>query len=160
VDAVVERTGAFGLALRAPLLPYQEIGVRRLLEAPGVLLADEMGLGKTIQAIGALRLPFSASPGGHALIVVPSGLVLQWRRQLRDWAPELSLATCVGPAEDRRRRWGADGIAARRRRRAEPDDGVRGVPFRSLVEPGGWRRRPRTGRTGSASAAACTCSAT
>jgi SNF2 family DNA or RNA helicase len=101
---------SFGFSWHAPLLPYQEVGIRRLLEAPGVLLADEMGLGKTIQAIGALRSLLRGAPDGQALIVVPSGLVSQWRRQLRDWAPELSLATCIGAADERRRRWGADAL--------------------------------------------------
>ena len=96
----------FGLDWRAPLPPYQQAGIARLLAAPGVLLADEMGLGKTIQAIGALRvlLPHDAP----ALVVVPSGLVLQWRRQFREWAPELPLSTAIGPPEERRRRWRAD----------------------------------------------------
>jgi hypothetical protein len=44
---------------------------------------------------------------GPALVVVPSGLVMQWRRQLREWAPELSLSTCTGPPENRRGRWRA-----------------------------------------------------
>jgi len=102
----------WGLAWRAPLPPYQQVGIARLLAAPGVLLADEMGLGKTIQAIGALRVllrreaPGSLLPG-PALIVVPAGLVLQWRRQLREWAPELELSTCRGPPEERRQRWRA-----------------------------------------------------
>jgi len=100
----------WGLAWRAPLPPYQQAGIARLLAAPGVLLADEMGLGKTIQAIGALRVllrddaPGPALPGS-ALIVVPAGLVLQWRQQLREWAPELTLSTCIGPPDHRRQRW-------------------------------------------------------
>ncbi len=97
----------FGLAWRAPLPPYQQAGIVRLLTSPGVLLADEMGLGKTIQAIGALRVLLRDGTSGPALVVVPSGLVMQWRRQLREWAPELSLSTCTGPPEDRRRRWRA-----------------------------------------------------
>ncbi len=64
-----------------------------------------MGLGKTIQAIGALRVLLRDAAADPALIVVPAGLVLQWRRQLRDWAPELTLATCIGAPEDRRQRW-------------------------------------------------------
>ena len=79
------------LSWRAPLPPYQQAGIARLLAAPGVLLADEMGLGKTIQAIGALRVLLRDGAPGPALIVVPAGLVLQWRRQLREWAPELAL---------------------------------------------------------------------
>ena len=65
-----------------------------------------MGLGKTIQAIGALRvLRRNAAP---ALIVVPASLVLQWRAQLRAWAPELTLSTAIGPADERQRAWKRD----------------------------------------------------
>jgi len=74
----------WGFTWRAPLPPYQQAGIARLLAAPGVLLADEMGLGKTIQAIGALRVLLQGGAPGPALIVVPAGLVLQWRRQLRE----------------------------------------------------------------------------
>jgi SNF2 family DNA or RNA helicase len=98
---------AFGLTWRAPLPPYQQAGIARLLAEPGVLLADEMGLGKTIQAIGALRVLLRDGAPKPALVVVPAGLVLQWRRQLREWAPELTLSTCMGPPEERRRRWRA-----------------------------------------------------
>lgn len=97
----------FGLPWRAELPPWQQVGIARLLSAPGVLLADEMGLGKTIQAIGALRVLLRDGTAGPALVVVPAGLVLQWRRQLREWAPELTLSTCIGPSEDRRQRWRA-----------------------------------------------------
>ena len=95
-----------GFSWRAPLPPYQKAGIARLLANPGVLLADEMGLGKTIQAIGALRVlqRYGSSPG-PALVVVPTGLVLQWRRQFREWAPELALSTCIGAPEERRQRW-------------------------------------------------------
>jgi len=97
----------WGLAWRAPLPLYQQAGISRLLASPGVLLADEMGLGKTIQAIGALRVLLRDGAPGSALIVVPAGLVLQWRRQLREWAPELTLSTCIGSPDDRRQRWRA-----------------------------------------------------
>ena len=73
-----------------------------------MLLADEMGLGKTIQAIGALRLLFRDRAIESALIVVPTGLVLQWRAQLRDWAPELRLATASGSRDDRIMAWRRD----------------------------------------------------
>jgi len=92
---------------RFPLLPYQRAGVLRLVAERPVLLADEMGLGKTIQAIAALRLLLRDPEMPPALIVVPSGLVLQWRRQVRDWAPELTLATCTGARAERGARWRA-----------------------------------------------------
>ena len=67
-----------------------------------------MGLGKTIQAIAALRLLAHEGVLGQALIVLPAGLLLQWRGQLRDWAPELSLSTVVGTQEERLRAWRRD----------------------------------------------------
>ena len=94
-----------GFTWRSPLAPYQRAGIARLLAQPGVLLADEMGLGKTIQAIGALRVLLQHGTPGPALVVVPTGLVLQWRRQFREWAPELTLSTCIGVPEERRQRW-------------------------------------------------------
>lgn len=94
-----------GFHWRSPLPPYQKAGIARLLAEPGVLLADEMGLGKTVQAIGALRVLLQRGAQGPALVVVPTGLVLQWRRQFREWAPELTLSTCIGGPEERRQRW-------------------------------------------------------
>jgi SNF2 family DNA or RNA helicase len=81
--------------------------VDRLLAAPGVLLADEMGLGKTIQAIAALRVLAARGAAASSLVVAPAPLVLQWRRQFRAWAPDLSLSTVLGPAHERVRAWRA-----------------------------------------------------
>ena len=66
-----------------------------------------MGLGKTIQAIAALQILRSRGEGGETLVVAPAGLVLQWRRQFRNWAPELKLSTVVGNSDARRRAWSA-----------------------------------------------------
>jgi SNF2 family DNA or RNA helicase len=84
---------------------FQEAGVARLLASDATLLADEMGLGKTIQAIAALRILVRQGRAESALVVVPVGLLLQWRQQFRTWAPELSLATVTGPREQRLLRW-------------------------------------------------------
>ena len=97
----------FGLAWPDKLFPYQHEGVERLLGQPGILLADEMGLGKTIQAIAAIRILFARGEASSALVVAPAGLVLQWRRQLRHWAPDLRLSTIVGSAGERQRAWRA-----------------------------------------------------
>lgn len=77
------------------LRPYQRRGVgwlvylRRL--GLGACLADDMGLGKTVQAIamllyaqveeGAARLP--------ALLICPTSVVANWRREVERFAPEL-----------------------------------------------------------------------
>ena len=96
-----------GLTWFRPLFPYQLDGVRALLAHPSLLLADEMGLGKTIQAIAALRGLFAFGGARAALIVAPVGLVLQWRRELRQWAPELRLSTILGAPGARTGLWRA-----------------------------------------------------
>jgi SNF2 family DNA or RNA helicase len=98
----------FGLSWPHPLFPYQRTGIRAFLGRPSLLLADEMGLGKTIQAIGALRCLFRERAAGSALVVAPAGLVLQWRREMRLWAPELRLLTVVGSAGARTAIWHGD----------------------------------------------------
>ena len=107
MTALGDRVQLADLDWPTQLFPFQEEGVERLAFEPNVLLADEMGLGKTIQTIAALRLLRARGQLQAALVVAPAGLVLQWRRQLCDWAPELRLSTAVGSAEDRRRAWQA-----------------------------------------------------
>jgi SNF2 family DNA or RNA helicase len=96
-----------GLSWPRLLFPYQIDGVRALLAHPSLLLADEMGLGKTVQTIAALRGLFAFCGAQAALIVAPVGLVLQWRRELRQWAPELRLSTVLGPPGTRTGLWRA-----------------------------------------------------
>jgi SNF2 family DNA or RNA helicase len=97
-----------GICWPYPLFSYQRAGIDKLLSASSVLLADEMGLGKTIQAIAALRLLLRQNEAQCALIICPAGLVLQWRRQIRVWAPELTISTAVGSADQRLAAWNRD----------------------------------------------------
>jgi len=106
--AIVAGHNDFGLIWPRPLFPYQRTGVRALLDNSSLLLADEMGLGKTIQAIAAVRCLFNSGQASTALVVVPAGLVLQWRRELRQWAPELRLLTVVGNSGLRDMMWRAE----------------------------------------------------
>jgi SNF2 family DNA or RNA helicase len=89
----------------APLLPYQREGVLTLLERRELLLADAMGLGKTVQAIAALRILFHQSKIESALVVAPASLLLQWRRELLRWAPDLKVALVAGNPSERGRLW-------------------------------------------------------
>jgi ATP-dependent helicase HepA len=60
--------------------------VRRVLQDPiqRYLLADEVGLGKTIEAGVLIRQFVLDNPDTHRiLVIVPSALVVQWRRELR-----------------------------------------------------------------------------
>jgi SNF2 family DNA or RNA helicase len=98
------------LSWRHALFPYQRIGAERLALSSSMLLADEMGLGKTIQAIAAIRCLNARSEIRNCLIVTPAGLVRQWRRQFRDWAPELEISTIVGNAAERSAGWAANAL--------------------------------------------------
>jgi SNF2 family DNA or RNA helicase len=104
VDGVLSKVK---LAWPKALFAYQQCGVDRLVQSTSLLLADEMGLGKTIQTIAAIRVLAARSEIQSVLIVVPAGLVRQWRRQLRDWAPELRLSTVTGTAHERTVAWAA-----------------------------------------------------
>jgi SNF2 family DNA or RNA helicase len=90
-----------------PFQPYQKDGIRALLARDGLLLADDMGLGKTIQAVAALRILCRRGAIGRALLVAPAGLLPQWRRELRLWAPDLKTITVQGRADERSWLWPA-----------------------------------------------------
>ena len=90
------------------LMPFQQDGVRALLEMDRLLLADDMGLGKTVQAVAALRILLARGDAGPSLVVAPASLLDQWRRELARWAPELSAIVVRGPADDRTWQWRAD----------------------------------------------------
>ena len=89
------------------LMPFQQVGVRALLDRDRLLLADDMGLGKTVQAVAALRILAARDKAGPALVVAPAGVLDQWRRELAKWAPELSAIVVRGSAADRTWQWRA-----------------------------------------------------
>ncbi len=98
----------FGLVWPRPFFTFQRAGIEALVRRPSLLLADEMGLGKTIQAIAALRRLFASREIARAIIVSPAGLVMNWRREIKLWAPELRLSTAIGSAQDRFDAWRRD----------------------------------------------------
>lgn len=81
---------------------YQKIGVAWMhhlyRHQLGGILADEMGLGKTIQAIALLSVIASQESAAPALVVCPAGLVGNWMRELRQFAPWLRTACHHGAA--------------------------------------------------------------
>ena len=90
-----------------PFPEYQRDGIRALVARDALLLADDMGLGKTVQALAALRILFHQRRAAAALLVVPAGLISQWQRAAREWAPELRVSTVNGGAADRAWQWKA-----------------------------------------------------
>ena len=90
------------------LMPFQEDGVRALLDMDQLLLADDMGLGKTIQAVAAMRILRARREIRSCLVVTPASVLDQWRREITKWAPELSAIIIRGPAADRSWQWAAE----------------------------------------------------
>lgn len=80
--------------LNAKLFPYQARGVQWMWQTAkrtgGLILADEMGLGKTLQIIALLMMdpPPHTAP---ALIICPTSLIANWVREVRRFAPSLTI---------------------------------------------------------------------
>ncbi len=79
---------------RASLYPYQKKGFFWLKsiseEGLGCILADEMGLGKTLQIITLLSY-FKIKWKQPSLIIAPSTLLENWRREFARFSPEISV---------------------------------------------------------------------
>ncbi len=71
---------------KVDLLPHQVVLVHRVANAEQrrFLIADEVGLGKTIETALILRELASRGEMQRALMVVPAGLVENWRHELND----------------------------------------------------------------------------
>jgi SNF2 family DNA or RNA helicase len=98
--------------LRATLRPYQEEGLRWLqhlrVHGTGGVLADDMGLGKTLQTIAHLVAEKEAGRlDAPALIVAPTSVVGNWRRELGRFAPHLRVQLVRGAG--RRFQWAQAG---------------------------------------------------
>ena len=73
-------------AAKVDLLPHQVVLVHRMANArpKRFLVADEVGLGKTIETALILRELSSRGELTRAMMVVPAGLVENWRSELND----------------------------------------------------------------------------
>lgn len=78
--------------LAAQLKPHQVEGVHTLFRrlgggrnGHGAVLGDGMGLGKTVQAITVMHTLLANKLASSALVLVPSGLLATWRRELAKW---------------------------------------------------------------------------
>lgn len=68
--------------LKVKFYPYQKEGIRFAFRAGKSIIADEMGLGKTIQAIGTAELMRKHNFISSALIVCPTSLKYQWKKEI------------------------------------------------------------------------------
>ncbi len=71
---------------KVDLLPHQVVLVHRIANAipRRFMIADEVGLGKTIETALVLRELASRGEMNRALMIVPAGLVDNWRRELNE----------------------------------------------------------------------------
>jgi len=86
--------------LNAKLRPYQQRGFSWMYRNSrigfGSIIADDMGLGKTLQVISTLlklKEENESNPANKklkALVVVPTGLLTNWRAEIEKFAPTLS----------------------------------------------------------------------
>lgn len=88
--------------LQATLRPYQRAGYDWMLKNTrlglGSLLADDMGLGKTLQVIATL-LRYKEEgllAEKKALVIVPTSLLTNWRKEIERFAPSLRAAIYHG----------------------------------------------------------------
>jgi SNF2 family DNA or RNA helicase len=91
----------FPSGLRATLRPYQQRGFAWLAflrrYGLGACLADDMGLGKTLQAITLLLHEREAlKVDAPALLVCPTSVLGNWRREVAKFAPGLTIHTHHG----------------------------------------------------------------
>ena len=92
---------------REPLRPFQEFGVRWLMEHRTGLLADDMGLGKTAQVLRALQELVEEGALRSALVVCPKSLLANWEAECERWVPRLTVARSVPTKEDADKVWSA-----------------------------------------------------
>lgn len=93
--------------LHAELRPYQAQGITWLqfLREYGLggILADDMGLGKTIQALAHLLLEHESGRADRpSLVVAPTSLLFNWRREAARFAPGLRVLSLHGTTRHER----------------------------------------------------------
>lgn len=91
------------------LREYQKVGFNWLKVLDkynfGGILADEMGLGKTIQLIALLldeKNNNVTSKRYTSIVVCPSSLYLNWKKEINKFAPTLDVIVINGNAEERK----------------------------------------------------------
>ncbi|WP_020394050.1 DEAD/DEAH box helicase [Thiolinea disciformis] len=95
------KTVELPLGLKAELRPYQHEGLNwlqflREFQFNGVL-ADDMGLGKTLQALAHLLVEKKSSRALlPSLVIAPTSLMSNWRRETEKFTPELKVLTLHG----------------------------------------------------------------
>lgn len=95
-----------GADLKEVLRDYQKDGVKWLYTIYkcdlGGILADEMGLGKSLQTIAFIKLILKEKKDAKIMIVCPTSLVYNWKREFDKFAPDLKYVTVADNKEKRK----------------------------------------------------------
>jgi SNF2 family DNA or RNA helicase len=81
---------------------YQIDGVNFFSNRKVALLADEMGLGKTVQTIISCQLLHKEKVVQSILIIAPTSLCLNWKKECDTWGGHLKAKRVIGNTEDRK----------------------------------------------------------
>lgn len=80
---------------RGTLRPYQRRGFSWLgflgRWGLGACLADDMGLGKTVQVLAAIRAARALGESRPALVICPTSVVTNWRKEAERFTPDLAV---------------------------------------------------------------------
>ena len=107
--------------LAAELRPYQRRGFSWLKAVTelgfGACLADDMGLGKTVQLLALFAELSATGKAPRFLVVCPTSVLGNWRREIRRFFPKLGVVMHHGPGRahtlaqlsDRAKQAGGDG---------------------------------------------------
>ncbi len=87
--------------LQTELRDYQQHGLNwlqfmREYQFNGIL-ADDMGLGKTVQALAHLLYEKKSEPAFPSLVVAPTSLMGNWKRETKRFTPDLKILLLHGP---------------------------------------------------------------
>lgn len=76
--------------------------MRNMRAGMGAIIADDMGLGKTLQVITVLeKLRLDGDlDDKQVLVVVPTTLLANWKREIARFAPHLTVSLFYGPKRD------------------------------------------------------------
>ena len=87
------------------LRPYQQRGYSWLAFLRrwglGACLADDMGLGKTVQTLAAIQQDRREGVEGPTLLVCPTSVLNNWRKEAARFTPDLPLMVHHGPSRRR-----------------------------------------------------------
>ena len=97
----------FEISPHDSLRPFQEFGVRWLVERKAGILADDMGLGKTAQALRALQELVISGTIRSAVVICPKSLLANWEAECRRWVPELAAVRVVPIRTESNEVWSA-----------------------------------------------------